>query len=242
MRDADNGTVIEGTTNLPSGTKLGVELMRGEAPWGQDFKVYVDSGKFRSAAFRNGTSPLPPGKQKIHIFTYFNTSWQSESVLNLVGKGGANLKPSAVVLVEDAQLLDSDKVLRYTVELVVPPLAGAPTNSKVVSQPESTSNNKAIEMVKKAVLVVDGRRSAMNVEDGIRYFFDYAGGNRVIRIGNGWSATPTGKDTYNVVLDFIQIVGGNERHDTAMWEVNVVTKEVLYRNKYAKYFSYIPNY
>jgi hypothetical protein len=42
-------------------------------------------------------------------------------------------------------------------------------------------------------------------------------------------------------LDFVNTVGGKEQHDTAMWDVNVVTKKVLYRNKNAKYFSWIPS-
>lgn len=241
IRSAGNGTVIEGTTNLPTGTRIGVELMKGEMLGPQDFKVYVDSGKFSSAAFTNGTSPIPPGRQKVHIFTRFNAVWQSESVLKLVGKDGANLKPSEVILIEDRQLLDSDKILEYSTELIIPPLISAPRKSDAVSQPPATGNDKAIEIVKKAVLVVDGRRSAMNVEAGFNYFHEYAGGNSV-HMGNGWSATPTGNDTYNVVLDFINVVAGKEEHDTALWEVNVVTKEVLYRNKYAKYFSFIPDY
>jgi hypothetical protein len=238
IRDADNGTVIEGTTNLPSNTKLGVELTARERATAQDSEVYVDSGKFRSAAFRKGTTPLPPGKQKVRIFTFFNTIWQSESVLKVVGKGGSNLKPSTIIHSEDAQLLDGDKILDYTVELIVPPLASAAANGKVASQPESTLNDKAIEMVKKAVLVVDGSRSSETVEDGVRFYFKSPG----IGMGNGWSAAPAGKDTYNVILDFINTVGGKEQHDRAMWDVNVITKKVLYRNKNAKNFSWIPNY
>src|ERR1035441_963476 len=73
-RDANNGTVINGTvingpTNLPDGTKLGIELMNGGRATAQDFDVFVASGKFRSAGFRKNTSPLPPGKQQVHIFT-----------------------------------------------------------------------------------------------------------------------------------------------------------------------------
>lgn len=32
VRDPDDGTIIQGTTNLQDGTKLGVELMNGNIP------------------------------------------------------------------------------------------------------------------------------------------------------------------------------------------------------------------
>lgn len=237
-RDANNGTVIGGVTNLPEGTKLGVELLNGTRLAGQDFNVFVASGKFHSAGFRNGTSPLPPGKQRVHIFTYFTTLWQSPAVLNLLGTGGSKLKPSGVIHSEDAQLIDGDKVLDYTVDLVVPPLIVAPGKAGAAkSSPSSSPEEKAIEIVKKAILVVDGNRSSMNVEDGVQFYFGTPG----VRMGDGWSATPTAKDSFNVVLDFINGDSGKERHDKAIWEVNLVTRKVLYRNKYAKDFSWIPD-
>jgi hypothetical protein len=95
--------------------------------------------------------------------------------------------------------------------------------------------DKAIKLVKQAVLVVDGRRSSMTVEEGFEQFC-----REGIRIGNGWSATPTGTASFNVALDFINTIGVKEEHDSAIWEVNLLTKQVLYRNKYAKDFSWIP--
>lgn len=77
--------MLQGTTNLPEGTKLGVELMKGDMGGAQDFKIFVASGAFHSAAFRNGASPLPPGKQKVHVFTFFNKNWQSEANLKVIG-------------------------------------------------------------------------------------------------------------------------------------------------------------
>jgi hypothetical protein len=236
-RDAKNGTVINGATNLPEGTKLGVELMNGVRPAGQDLTVFVASGKFHSAAFRNGTSPLPPGKQTVHIFTYFTTIWQSPTVLNLLGTGGSKLKPSGIIHSEDGQLIDGDKVLDYTADLIVPPLSGAPGKADVVKSSVSSSREeKAIEIVKKAVLVVDGSRSSMNVEDGVQFFFRPPA--QGVRMGDGWSATPIANDSFNVVLDFIN---GDSGNDKAIWEVNLVTRRVLYRNKNAKAFSWIPD-
>ena len=234
VRDLDNGTVIEGSTNLPSNTKLGVEMMTGGRTTAQDFKVLVNSGRFRSAGFRKGVAPLPSGKQTVHIFTHFNSHWQNEAVLGQVGKGGANLKLSPVIHSEDAQLADGEKILDYTVELVIPPVG----KSGAKSEAGSSARDKAIESVKKAVLIVDGSRSSETVEGGTKFYFGDSG----IRMGTGWSATETGNNTFTVALDFINKVGGTDQHDTAIWEVNTVTRKVLYRNKYAKNFSWIPSY
>jgi hypothetical protein len=230
--------VVDGTTNLPGGTKLGVELMNGKRTTAQDFVVFVESGKFHSNGFRKGMSPLPPGKQKVHIFTYFTTLWQSPTILNLLGTGGSKLKSSGIIRSEDAQLLDGDKVLDYVADLIVPPVVGIPGKADVVSPSAPASREaKAIEIVKKAILVVDGDRSSMNVEDGVDFYSRAPG----VRMGDGWSATPTANDSFNVALDFIDGDKGKESHQKAIWEVNLVTKKVLYRNKSAKAFSWIPD-
>jgi hypothetical protein len=237
-RDGSNGTVVSGATNLPDGTKLGVELMSGTMVTAQDYSVFVESGLFHSGGFRKGTSPISPGRQRVHIFTRFNPQWQTKAILTLVGSGGNRLKSSKVIRSEDAQLLDADKVLEFSEDLMVPSLRGPAVESPKASQSESRSGaTRSIEIVKKAVLVVDGSRSSMNVQDGANFYFSVPG----TRKGDGWSSTPLGKDTFNVVLDFVNSDGkGKEWHDKAMWEVDLVTGNVLYRTKYAKDFSWIP--
>jgi len=81
----------------------------------------------------------------------------------------------------------------------------------------------------------------MNVEEGSQFYFSTPG----IRMGHGWTATKTANGTFNVILDFIDTEDlpnrrTQESHQQAMWEVNLVTQKVLYRNKYAKSFSWIP--
>ena len=50
------------------------------------------------------------------------------------------------------------------------------------------------------------------------------------------------RESFNVVLDFVNSDGkGKEWHDKALWEVNLVTRKVLYRTKFAKAFSWIPD-
>ena len=200
--------------------------MDGTRTVAQDFSVFVASGRFHSASFRKGASPLPPGKQKVHVLTHFNNNWQSESVLKLVGSGGSKLKASGVIHSEDAQLIDADKVLDHTLNLIVPPISADSSQKDATSQSRSTDADKAIAVVKKALLTVDGSRSSETVEGGVLFYFKAPG----IRMGNGWSATAISRDTYNVSLDFINTVGNKEQHDSALWEVHLDTKKVLYRN------------
>lgn len=232
-RDESDATVISGRTNLPDGTKLGVELMSGSRA-GADDSVVVASGRFHSRGFRRGDSPIPPGKQRVHIFAYFNGPWQSPAVLALLGDGGHKLKASAVIHSRDSQLVDGDNVLDYTADLVIP-APGTANRTSTEGFPVSTSTEtRAIDIVKKAVLVVDGYRSSMNVEDGVRYYLRFPG----LRAGDGWSAIQISPDTFDVYFDFVD--GDNK--SKAMWEVSTTTHKVLYRNKYAKGFSSIPDY
>lgn len=275
IRNSKDGTVITGTTNLPDGTKLGIELIpKGKlevAPMlvEDDLDVFVNSGEFHSRSFSAATykeynaaldsavkagtiteaeatrvrkkeveeAPLPPGKQKVRIFTYFTKMWQTQEILDIVGEGGSKLKSSAIIRLEDAQLIDSDKVLDYTADLVIPPLVNTPAKVEQKSS-DSTAESKAIKTVKNAVLIVNGSRSSMNVNDGFEWYCSLGMGTSV---GDGWSAKKIGNDTYRVSLDFLNKVAGNWQHDKAIWDVNLRTKKVLYRNMYSKGFSWIPS-
>lgn len=227
---------MQGTTNLPDGTKLGVEVLDEARTAAQDFNIFVDSGNFHSAGFRKGTLPLPPGKHRFHILSHFNSNWQTEAILNEVGKGGSKLRALGVIRSGDTQLIDADKFLDYTVDLIVPPFLTPSPQKGMTPSPHATEADQAIAVVKSSVLVVDGRRSSETVESGALFYFKAPG----IRMGNGWSAKPIGQNSYRVSLDFISVVKGTEQHDSALWDVNLGTKNVLYRNKAAKWFSWIP--
>ena len=75
----------------------------------------------------------------------------------------------------------------------------------------------------------------MTVEEGFRFFTKSPG----VNMGDGWSAAPSGKrpQVYDVTLDFID---GGVEHSKAIWQADLSTKKVIYRNKYAKAFSWIP--
>lgn len=204
---------VVGTTNLPNGTKLGFEVPVGG---GQDYKVIVANGQFRSTGFTAKGSPLPAGPAKIQVLTRFNGAWQTPAVLQLVGKGGANLK-GGVVKLEDPKLIDSDKIIDEVRSVTFPAIS-----------PEAT----AISLTKKAVLTVDGRRSSEDVEHTIELYLQ----NPEIKAGS-WSAKQESGTKYVVSYGF---TNGDAGAETAMWTVDLATKQVTYLNKYAKNFSWAP--
>ncbi|MHB0998281.1 MAG: hypothetical protein ACYC27_03465 [Armatimonadota bacterium] len=120
VRNISGGLVIMGSTNLPDGTKIGVELYKDNKLEAKDFDVFVKSGKFKSTGFMNKTKPISQGPYRVHILSYFNSSWQSPEVLEFVGEDGANLKNSEVVILANPKARDNKRVLDYSVELTVP--------------------------------------------------------------------------------------------------------------------------
>lgn len=228
VRDANNGSVIEGTTNLPSGTKIGVELRGDGGYFAQDFAIYVIAGQFKSSSFRNRAVPLAAGQHQVHVLSYFNAVWQTNAVLKVVGQDGRNLATSSVIHLEDAQLIDSPRVLDYVADIPIPALQAL--------IPEAL----AIATVRNATLVVDGRRSSETVEAGVTFFLTLPGQNQAT-FGNGWSAILNSDGSYSVALDFINVVNGTKQHEQAIWQVKLDTREVLYRNQNAKMFSYVPS-
>jgi hypothetical protein len=222
LRAANDDIIIEGNTNLPDGTQIGVELVEPHRYAVQDLNIFVTCGKFHSAGLRLGTSPIKPGKESIHILSLFNSFWQSPEILNLLGDKGTNLRPSKVLISEDPQMIDSYKELDYTLSVIIPPLIGV-----------TPSDDDPIEIVKNATLIVDGRAAKYNVDDEARRFF--ATHTEDYKIGRGWSATPIALNEYNVALDFIDTA--STQHHVAIWEVETKTRQVLYRNRNAKVIS-----
>lgn len=78
------GTVFYGETNLPDGTKLGINLEKNGRNCGQDFKIFVSGGEFNSAPFTSHGYPLS-GTYNVELFTVFNKLWQTKSILVLLG-------------------------------------------------------------------------------------------------------------------------------------------------------------
>lgn len=215
-RGMEGKVFIVGTTNLPDGVKLGVEVIKGKQCC-QDFHIFVLDGKFRSAGFTDRNVPLPPGQYNVQVFAHFNQMWQNPDILKIVGRGGMNLK-GKIVKLEDPDIIDSDKIIEVNSLLTFPPLA---------------DESKAISFVKDAIFIVDGVRSAMDVEENIELFMTFPS----IRPSKGWNAKLESGTKYTVSYSFIN---GNIGEDLAIWEVDIATKKVRYINKSAKNFSWTP--
>jgi len=244
-RGPEDRIFITGHTNLPDGLRIGVEVGLGKyrmtddflkIPWkagliAQDYQVVISDGKFRSAGLRPEQAPIPAGKYHVHFLAHFNEAWQTPEILAIAGRGGRNLLGPLFKL-EEPDVIDSDKVLDYVVTLEFPN-ASDPTKEARTIPSESSKEQLAIELVKKAVLVVDGSRSSMTVEDGFSFFRK----DPEIRLGSGWSATPSEGNTFLVSLSFIN---GKAGEDRATWSADLSARKVKYINKAAKAFSWIP--
>lgn len=221
---------IVGSTDLPDGVKIGAEVPFGKKRLGQDFNIYIRGGKFRSSGFGAGSDPLRPGKYRVHLFSHFNEAWQTPEILKIVGRSGNNLPLGPFVKLDDPNLMDSDKLLDHTATVYFPPLVKAPPPPPV---PRQTDAERAINLVKKAILVVDGSRSSETVENGFNFYMK----DPEIRMGSGWSARPSDTGEYTVVLSFMD---GKAGPTDAIWTADLRTGKVQYPNKAAKAFSWIP--
>ena len=214
-REPQGEIYISGTTNLPDGMQMWVVLGRK----GTEEKTFISEGSFRSGPhYEKGTIPIT-GTQPVEFTAEFNPAWQNKTVLSLVGEGGKNLHGRLFKL-KDPDVTDSEKILEATFTLSLPPIS-----------PEAN----AINIVKHAVLTVPGSgKSATDIEENLALYAK-AGCKPI----NGWSASRTGTNVYNVSYDFDNGGGGEQQ---AIWSVNIVTKQVKYLNRYAKGFSWTPNY
>lgn len=213
-RSLSGGICIVGSTNLPDGTKLGAEVGKG-----QDFNIIVTDGRFKSEEFTDKGRPWKAGANKVRVFSIFNEVWQRPSILNVVGRGGKNLK-GATIKKDDPTVIDSDNILQVDRTLIFPPVL-----------PETV----AVNLVKDAVLVVDGSRSSATVGSTVEMFMRAPG----LRPGLGWRAElDTGKK-YSVIFAYVD---GSHGPAEAIWSADVATRKVAYVNKTAKYMSWTSPY
>jgi len=178
-RNQDGQIFLSGSTNLPDGMKLGVEIP--DITWKENFKDF--QGRTRLATYS-------AGPHKVHFFAYFNSAWQNKDTLKLVGDGGKKLK-GKIFKKEDSDIIDSDLIVDYVVTIPFPPMS---------------QETRAINIVKKAILTVPDRgRSSMTVEDGIKWFM---GPNTGVTPGKGWSAKVDTGNSYTVTFDFTDASAG----------------------------------
>lgn len=77
--------IFMGSTNLPTGTKLGITVTNGKGDRASDFDIFVENNKFRSLGFSSKGRKMI-GKYTVELFTYFNKNWQDQKTLEKLNK------------------------------------------------------------------------------------------------------------------------------------------------------------
>ena len=236
---------VHGSTNLPDGMIIELEVV----PTKVYAEVTVQNGAFTSAGLMArspnhhfiaglpevGNSkfievPFPPGKKQIHYHasfsgntaTKFDAAFQRPEVIRIVGEGGRNLK-GQMFKETDPDVVDSNRVLDYSQAVEFPPL---------------TLEAQAVNLVKRAVLNVQGMgKSSTDIDQIIQYNMATPGYHRG---PGGWSAKLVNGSTYTVSFDLI--TDDAQGHHQAIWSANLATGQVRIVNMAAKYLSWLPNY
>ena len=87
--ETQTGLQIHGTTNLPDGTKLGVNV-EANGYSASDFKVFVKSGGFSSNKFTKKGQSLA-GNYQVTVFTVKNSIWHTAANLKQLESYGGEL-------------------------------------------------------------------------------------------------------------------------------------------------------
>lgn len=239
--------IVSGTTNLPDGLKMWVEVESGRLPLGApkdvatDENVVVSNGKFSTVPlwlevpntrFTKKGWPknlkvdarqvvFPSGTYKVHFEAYFNGAWQTPAVLSETGnQEGKNLR-GPILKPTDPDVIDSPKIVDYLIAL---------------SFGSVTPTAKAVNLVRTAILTVpDKGRSCGDIQANLDLSMSYPG----LQTAKGWSATAKSPTLFEVSYDFID---GSEGEKQAIWTANLATNEVKYVNENAKIFSWTPDY
>lgn len=227
-RAPDDSLVVTGATNLPDGTKLFVELMKpGETKLLGQVQTVVLNGLLSAVGFKNGNTPHPHCWLTVEVLAYFNGPWkQPQAVMDIVGTGGQHLigRFSEPLHPEFAE---SEKRFRAAFDCVAPPLSGSAERS-------GAECKVAIDVVKNAVLVVDGRISAEPVGKVVELYMSSPG----LRPLNGWNARALPNGAFHVIYSY----WNGDQPAAADWLTIPETNEVRYHNLYGKYMSWSPDY
>jgi hypothetical protein len=257
-RDGADMKVNGKIQKLPTGTKIGIEIMHFirqpngslkccEGPAGpENLEVFLaQDGSFhgslrntswdvkKRANIDNGT--FPPGSYIIMIFAYFNGAWQTTEVLRQAGlefdaKGRAALPPVPRAIPETPDFEPDDPEF---------PKAGRHLEAiREVTLGPMPPDQAAIDAVKHATLDVKGRgRSSMSIGESIDLNRPLIGMKRL-----AWSAA-RGSDVHAkwiVTLEYLAGDGVDQTQQKAQWSYDPVSKTVLYLDPEAKSLSYVP--
>jgi hypothetical protein len=227
-RAPDDSLLVTGSTNLPEGTRVLVELYKSYTPnlLGQA-KASVQQGLFAAPGFTNRGKPHIHSWYTVNVLAYFNTAWQQpDATLSIVGQDGEFLAGRFAEPLHP-ELAESERRIHASFECIAPPITTCRERSLA-------DIYHAIQIVKEAVLTVDRSVSSGPVGNVVDYYMRSPG----LLPRGGWSAqlSPNGA----IIVSFAFWDAKTER--SAEWVVILDTGEVRYRNKYAKYMSWMPNY
>ena len=224
QRGGHDSLLAVGTTNLPSGTKLWVELSRPAVPGPPiQSKTCVFERQFVAEDLRSNDGPLEQDWYMVTVLAYFNGPWrQPENVLEIVGKHGAHLAgPFAVPIDPDVE--DSHTRLTATFECIAPPLRGAPALS-------SEQLGAALDMLKNTRVELKYGTATRTVGETVELFMSPATG---LTPKDGWSV----REALPGVVEASFSYTDSGQENRALWHVIPVSRSVRYRNRYGKYMS-----
>ena len=231
QRSAGGALIGIGTTNLPSGTKVWVELQ--DVRTGKHLetaKATVFNRQFASGAFDGRPESYAQDWYCVVVLAYFNGPWaQPAPVIEIVGTDGAYLSgPHADPIDPDVE--DSDRRLRAVFECVAPPVEELDplTDSELLA---------AVEALKASVLEVQGKTNPQSdgpVSEVVDHMMSYPD----LREKDGWSAREVLPGVVEVTYSF----WNGEKPDAGLWHIIPTTGSVRYRNGSAKFLSWLPDY
>ncbi len=226
QRGTNDELVAVGTTNLPSGTKVWVQLFPARS--GRQLgtaKTSVFRRFFAAEGFTRAGEPHPQDWYGVEVLAYFNGPWQQpNAVIEIVGKDGASLVGPHADLV-DPDVEDSDTRLSARFECVAPPLKAATVLT-------ASELEHAVDVLRSSTIVTPGRDpSSGTVEETVRYFMGSPG----LREHEGWKSREVAPGLVEVAFSYFD----GERPASAIWHVIPAAGSVRYRNKYAKWMSWL---
>jgi hypothetical protein len=104
-----HGARLSGTTNLPDGTELMLNLSRASVSAGD--KVSVSSGKFAKDLYPKGGKPIPPGEYEVWIMTPLG-ALQPETVKAQLGENYQALTGPLLVKDEIGRVIEYKSKIR----------------------------------------------------------------------------------------------------------------------------------
>lgn len=225
QRSDDDLLVATGTTNLPSGTKLWVEI----SPCPSDgapttAKAQVFDRHFVSEGVKHRAGHVfEQDWYVVNVLAYFNGPWkQPESVLAIAGRDGLHLVgPHAVPVDPDVE--DSDTRLQATFECLAPPLRNTPAL-------EADDLQAGLVQLKASRLMLKYGRATKSVGETVALFLSTAG----LSEKEGWSTRELLPGVVEVRLSYWN---GPGKEAEAIWHVIPTCGAIRYRNRYAKYMS-----